>query len=267
MNILRNYISKVFYKLYTVTSRQNEYFSPSEKDVYLVSYPRSGNTWMRVILAELIYSKSGESLNDLGYYIPDIYWKPKKEDVIKSEFNVIKSHELFSIPQYGPHNKVIYIIRDPRDVVISYFKYKTAFGLSIQFDQFVFDWINGRIKPSSWQEHINSWTGKGIENHKMKIHYVKYEDLLINSFEEVKKISEFINIKKSRDEIENAIKKASLEKMQKKEELGFRDDIKDVNYNFIGPGKSRNWEKFLSSSQENEITQLAHDEMERFGYI
>jgi hypothetical protein len=127
MTMLKNrFLSRVFYKLYTLTKPEcGQKLLATEQDYYLVSYPRSGNTWLRAMIAELLYGKSGESIKDIQYYVPDIHVATSKHRLIPSPFRVFKSHDrLLNDAYFTPnYKKVIYLIRDPRDVVISHFRY------------------------------------------------------------------------------------------------------------------------------------------------
>ena len=135
-------ISQLFYRLYLVFSEvkhEVEVFVPTEYDYYLVSYPRSGNTWVRVLLAELLYKASGDNLRELQYYIPDIYVRTHVNDIINSKFHIVKSHEKYckAPRKMEKYKRVIYLIRDPRDVVLSHHRYHRHLrGYSEGFDSF-----------------------------------------------------------------------------------------------------------------------------------
>src|ERR671925_279845 len=84
-------------------------------DVFLVSYPRSGNTWTRFLIANLIYPSEPVNFANIESRVPEIYlWRDR--DLRKlSRPRILKSHEYFD-PRY---KKTIYIARDPRDVAVS----------------------------------------------------------------------------------------------------------------------------------------------------
>jgi len=137
----RDHLSWQFYKLYKLTKpKEEELFKPSEKDVYLVSYPRSGNTWMRVMLAELMYGESGESLADLGYYMPDSKKPQSLKNTIKSDFHIVKTHDPYMRNRLSENfRKVIYLVRDPRDVVISWHRFSKVSYYKYYLDHFIYE--------------------------------------------------------------------------------------------------------------------------------
>src|SRR5438874_11935634 len=87
-------------------------------DVFLVSYPKSGNTWVRFLIANLISDIPVTFLN-IEQRIPSIYILPDRALRAMPKPRVLKSHECF-VPRY---RNVIYIVRDPRDVAVSYYHY------------------------------------------------------------------------------------------------------------------------------------------------
>ncbi|HEX4589745.1 MAG TPA: hypothetical protein VH120_07440, partial [Gemmataceae bacterium] len=63
-------------------------FAPGPDDVYLASYPRSGNTWLRAVVAEIMFGSSGANIADLDRYVPDIYVPQPEKYVVPAKFHV-----------------------------------------------------------------------------------------------------------------------------------------------------------------------------------
>ena len=103
-------------------------------DIFLVSYPKSGNTWVRFLLANLL--KEGDELIDFKSaikYVPEIGIH-NDELVNLKRPRIIKSHELYN----AKYPKVVYIVRDPRDVYVSYFHYlKKKLPIGLTFSAFL----------------------------------------------------------------------------------------------------------------------------------
>lgn len=265
MDRTRKILSKWYHELTSI--KQPWFFSPSEGDIFLVSYPRSGSTWLRVMLAELIYGGSGESLNDVNYFIPVIDLKPFKNRVIKSDLHVIKTEDIFKVTsKYYKNKKIIYLVRDPRDVVLSWFRFQKAKGYKHDFEQFFVDWLMGRIWPTSWMLHVNSWTGVGIEKYKIDPMIIKYEDLLQNPEIELENLSNFIGLNISQDDLIRAINNASVENMKKKEIRGLWSSAQSKNMQFIGSATNNQWIDKLSPIQHKLLLDYAEKEMDRFNY-
>src|SRR5499427_3424325 len=103
-------------------------------DVFLVSYPRSGNTWTRFLLGNLIYQDEPITFKNIESRIPSIYIYSDRQ--LLSLPRIFKSHDCFD-PRY---RTVIYIVRDPRDVTVSAFHYSIKVKLlpdSFKIEDFV----------------------------------------------------------------------------------------------------------------------------------
>src|ERR1019366_2584136 len=81
-------------------------------DIFLVSYPKSGNTWTRFLLGNLLNPDEGITFANVERKVPDIYAESKRTLKKAPRPRLIKSHECFD-PRY---RRVIYIVRDPRDL-------------------------------------------------------------------------------------------------------------------------------------------------------
>ncbi|WP_353930081.1 sulfotransferase domain-containing protein [Okeanomitos corallinicola TIOX110] len=271
---MKNSLSQSIRKLTFLSKAGSaEKYKPTENDVYLVSYPRSGNTWMRVIMSELLYHKSGDSIEELQNYVPDIHQPIFTKDLIKSNFHVIKSHYPYVVnnniknrASVKNYKKVVYIVRDPRDILISHYKYLNNFRYSINFDKFIWDWITGRIWPCSWQEHVNSWIGMGYENIGVEIELIKYEDLLLNPEPEIMKLSTIMGIQFTSEDVQRALQAAAVEKMRSKETKGMPRHERQEKAQFIGEATNKQWLEKLTAEQLNLIEEYLGHTMKRCGY-
>lgn len=269
--ILQKKVARFFYKIYKVLNPDSPIrkYIPKRNDVLLVSYPRSGNTWMRVMLAELLYGESGDGLRDLQYYIPDVYLKFERDKLIETDFHIVKSHHPFHVTNSDEsiRNRIIYLIRDPRDVVLSHFRYqKYNREYRYDFEKFLSDWLCGRIWPCSWQEHVNSWMNER-DHLEIVVCLIRYEDLLSNSREELERVSNFLGIIRTSDEIERAISMASIDRMRQKESISTPKHDTANGFQFIGSGCNNQWKGKLTCQQKEWIETITESLMSRFGYI
>lgn len=268
MSVVRDLISRIFYKLYKFTKpKEGTFFSPTQDDYYLISYPRSGSTWLRVMLSELLYGESGSSLKDISCFIPAIDIPIEINKLVKAEFQIVKSHDCYQANARSKNfRKIIYLVRDPRDAILSHYRFQSARGYEWDVHQFILDSLSGRIYPTSWQEHVNSWTGPGIEDKNLELKMIRYEDLVNNTTAVLKEILMFLKVNKTIEEIENAIKKSSIDKMKEKEKLGLWDTASANGMVFIGQGKIDQWKQKLSDEEVELFFEYAGIEMRRFDY-
>jgi len=188
-------------------------------DVFLVSYPRSGNTWMRFLLGNLIYPNEPATFSNIESRIPEIYFN---RDRLMRQFprpRLLKSHECFQ-PHYP---RVIYLVRDPRDVAISFYHHNVK-ARNIPDDyplvDFVPRFLTGEFdyKFGSWRDNVLSWTVlRGSDPAFLQL---RYEDLKRDPAHELAKIvvflerSSFPKIDSSAEAFEKAIALSSPERMR-----------------------------------------------------
>jgi len=178
-------------------------------DVFLASYPRSGNTYLRWLLSSYLYSESVDFVN-MRLFIPDVltYYGVKKAYHSNSKPKILKTHLPFNVRM----NKVIYVVRDPRDVAYSWYKYKNPNNENT-LDHFMDHFINKSTLYGTWQENVMSYCGRGLENDKVL--FVKYEDLVLHPKDVLIKICQFLNSPIDDDKMDKAIEKCSKRKMAK----------------------------------------------------
>src|SRR5437016_1515062 len=126
-------------------------------DVFLVSFPKSGNTWTRFLLANLVYPEQPATFANIHRLIPDPSATSKKDFDRLRRPRIIKSHECFD-PRYP---RVIYIVRDPRDVAVSQYHYHRKLKKiddEYAIEKFVTRFLAGETCPhGSWGQNVATW--------------------------------------------------------------------------------------------------------------
>jgi len=237
-------------------------------DVWLVSYPKSGNTWTRFLLANLVYKDRNVGFDNIERLVPDIYQHSNSYLQSIPSGRYLKSHEYFD-PGY---KKVISIVRDPRDIAISYYHHMNNFGRSsetIPMDAFMDEFVSGRIdRYGSWGENVGSWLGSRCANHEMLL--LRYEDMLNDTVAAVKVMAAFLNIEVSEQEAGRVAANCSVEAMQSLERKQAADwkPLKHAKSGklFVRKGKSGAWQEDMSDELANAITSAWKWQMQELGY-
>jgi len=244
-------------------------------DIFLVSYPRSGNTWMRFLLANLIYPNQPATFSNIESRIPEIYFNP---DRFMRQFprpRLLKSHECFQ-PHYP---RVIYLVRDPRDVAISFYHHHVkARNLPDGYPlvDFVPRFLVGEFDPKfgSWRDNVLSWTV--LRGSNPAFLQIRYEDLQRDPVHELAKVVEFLErssfpkIDSSTEAFERAIALSSPERMRALEQKeagtwvltkGTRKDKPFVRSATVG-----GWKSQLAPESIVAIESAWGDVMQNLGY-
>jgi hypothetical protein len=166
-------------------------FSPlPERDIYLVSYPRSGNTWMRAVIACMVTGQKPGTLASLDTIVPDIHFRLPQSSMMDLPQYVVKSH----FPYQAEYRRVIYVLRDPKKVLASHYDYLTQrHRQHVSIERFADDWLAGRIWPCSWIEHVRSWLFRDTFAPQTLL-ALNYEDILNSRLSAFARIADFIGI-------------------------------------------------------------------------
>ena len=185
-------------------------------DVFLTSYPRSGNTWTRFLVGNLVHQTEAVTFLNLERLLPDMYVHSDREMRRLSRPRIIKSHESFD-PRY---KRVAYIVRDPRDVAVSNYYWelkKGSFPEGFRVAQFVPRWMESLYWPrlGCWGDHVASWlsTRRGHEGFVL----IRYEDLLADTPGELTKVARLLGIELTPERVERAVRLSSADHMRRLE--------------------------------------------------
>src|SRR5262249_54971053 len=186
-------------------------------DVFLVSYPKSGNTWTRFLLGNLIFPDTPVTFANIHSLVPFPPSTPRRDFDRAPRPRVIKSHGCFD-PAFP---RVIYIVRDPRDVVISqyhFFRKIREIDDDLPMGTFVDRFLMGEtsIGPhGSWGENVMTWliAREGDPRFLM----LRYEDLVEDTERELRKIIPFLDLKITPTQITQAVERSSAARMRELE--------------------------------------------------
>jgi len=238
-------------------------------DTFLVSFPRSGNTWTRFLVCNLINPDDPVNFAQLESRIPEIYDVTDRALRAFPRPRIIKSHESFD-PRY---KKVIYIVRDPRDVLLSYYEFQLKRRVITEecgLEDFVPRFMESEFEPKtgSWRDHVLSWTATrgGQKNFLL----LRYEDMLANTQQESTKIASFLGFDSSPDRIAQAVDLSSADRMRtlEKEQSGQWKETKNTRQDkpFVRKAASGGWKSALPEHCVAQIETAWGDVMRSVGY-
>ena len=284
--------------------------------IWLASYPKSGNTWIRSFLGSLLFSKNSEIdfknlLNIPQYpqrfhfnnFVDDkdidnlnkvsSYWIKTQQIInLDRKIKFLKTHHIYcningsNFTDYKNSLGVIYIVRDPRNVISS-IKYHYSKENYLEAEKMMTDEYRALGKKidrssknidrdmitliASWKTHYNSW--KNFEKNKLLI---KYEDLINNPYEEFYKIykylSKILKLNIDKKKIDHAINLNTFDNLKSIENReGFIESIDDKNTGlkkkFFHLGPKNKWENILDNQIRLSIEDKFKVEMKELGYL
>jgi hypothetical protein len=224
-------------------------------DTFIVSYPRSGNTWTRFLIANLLHRDEPVTFANIDRLIPDIHAVPRKVLRTTPRPRVIKSHEYFDLR----YPQVIYIVRDPRDVAVSYYHFHRKFRRidpDYPIESYVTRFIAGEFDSyASWGQNVASWIGTRRCGDGFLL--LRYEDLIENPECELAKVASFFQIEVSPEQLSRAVELSSADRMRRLEKA--ETDVWVVTKNgrkdipFVREATPGRWKAELPASSVEEI--------------
>jgi len=237
-------------------------------DTFIVSYPRSGNTWMRFLVANLLYPGQSVNFTNIERLIPDIDLNGKRFLNRLPRPRVLKSHEYFD-PRYP---KTVNIVRDPRDVVLSYYHFHLKLGRvpdGFPIQQYVERFLTRDFDIyGSWGENVASWLSTRYPSQGFLL--IRYEDMIEQPAIQLTRLAAFLGIEADSDRLLQAVELSSAENMRKMEKaqsdawIVTKKARKDIP--FVGRASAGRWKTSLPKTCVAAIESAWGRLMEGLGY-
>ena len=261
---------------------------------YVVSFPKSGATWFRMLMYTLFHQKSNSSAEIQSFY-PEV---DNQEDLIE---NNIKSGKPFFVKSHYCYKKdlkyidkaraIICIVRNPFNVMMSKLDHYIYEGVEWVrnekgVDRFVDEFLNAAKLPPNmendkihggWNYHLMSWNNAKL---KIPIHFIRYEDLIDDAFNTLNQLCQRLEFDFSDEEIRNAIELSNFSNMKNIEKKELENEtpgmfysplrresyLEDNSHMFVNKGKERDAILDLKVEQILRGKMLFYDGMELMSY-
>jgi sulfotransferase family protein len=252
--------------------------------VWLASYPKSGNTWVRFMLCNLMFGVQS-SAAELGQRIPDVHEVQITTGVPGGLF---KTHFMYydSMPLRERTAGCLYIVRHPADVLVSNFHYAVrAAGTeptAAALDRYVEDFLAHRGDPrwarlgmGSWEANVRSWLAETLAFPVIRL---RYEDLQRDAMQGAQTLSKSLGLAASPERIAEAVRHSSFERMREIEQQDIQDRRVGIFYKpylepaihagrrFMRAGTTGDGARTLSDSQRARLADAFGPLLQALGY-
>ena len=275
--------------------------------VWIASYPKSGNTWARALLHNLVRLRNGEGgeqdINEMARfstwdldkkrYAGFLGFEPDnathRSEIAATRHAVhqqiadaagalvfIKTHNSLvmdrghSTVNFAATAGAVYIVRNPLDVAISY-AHHAGSGIDRAIELMALPDAETDGNSNAVYEVIGSWSQhvwSWTRNAHRALHVMRYEDMLADPKKEFAALAQHLLLNPTRRHLTKAIERSSFARLQAQEnEKGFRERPPNASRNFFREGRAGQWREVLTPQQIDRIVRDHGEQMQRFGYL
>lgn len=232
----------------------------NSSDMFFAAYPKSGTTWARFVLFEMLSGKAS-GFKATNQQMPGVGMHHNALRLLPNGGRLVATHEYFR-KQY---HRSIYMVRDARDVLLSEFAFLSALEYYNQ-DQnsFVNTFLYTVVSAyGPWHKNVTSWLDSPIANNGNMM-LVRYEDLRKDPVPLFAQMADFLGATVSEQKITEAVENNSIQNMRKKED---KEPVRaSIKGRFVRDGKVRGWVSKLTPEQVALIDKVAGPTLQRLGY-
>jgi len=233
-------------------------------DALLVSYPKSGNTWMKFMLAHALtgVATSFDATEDA---VGQVGGRTDVPALLPGGGRILKSHESFSAGVRAP-GPVVHIVRDGRDVAVSYYQQLVRKGPDPgEFSSFLPRFVAGELDGyGPWGVHVTSWLDGRVARDE-RLLTIRYEDLLEDPLGGLQQTLEFLGVPVGADVVEAAVEANRFEQMRQRETASAFHE-KEGNQFFVRRGVAGEWQETFAPPDTALFDHAFGAVLERLGY-
>ncbi|XP_075868868.1 sulfotransferase family 2, cytosolic sulfotransferase 3 isoform X2 [Nelusetta ayraudi] len=247
-------------------------FSVKDSDVFAVTYPKSGTIWMQEILPLVL---NGGDLTPL-HTIPNwdrVPWLEEKRlalvvDQLPNPRAMVTHfpYQLMPPSFLASKAKVIYVMRNPKDVIVSsYYFHQMARFLDDPgtFDEFVDKFLEGKVLFGKWTDHVKSWKHSELGD---RIMYITYEEMVQDLPATLRRMSDFLERDLSEDVIQKIAQHCSFKAMKDNQMSNFKLVPRELMDSEISPflrkGVVGDWKNHFTPEQLQRFKSVLQKELQ-----
>lgn len=261
LNVLRRVYMRVFMALDFYKKAHCD-FEPQPTDIFIASYPRSGTTWLQMIMYQLTTDGDMEKLKHIAEHIP--FFENALAFVGSGGLakmkppRVFKTHMRYKWMPIGPA-KCVYIARNGKDVLVSYYHHEmSGRGYKGSFGEFTKLFLKGKVMHGSWFQHVAEWYAHKSDPN---ILFLTYEETAADLEGTIRRLIDFCGFDIEAERLPQIVERCSFAYMKKYEPkfspmaeqelmLGIKRD------EFIRKGKVGGWQEHMTPEQTAEFDRL-----------
>ncbi|XP_040284841.1 amine sulfotransferase-like [Bufo bufo] len=248
-----------------------EHMEVRDSDVFLVTYPKSGTIWAQQILS-LIFNEGHRNETENIDNIERVPWI--EYNIYNADFSIRPSPRLFSshLPYYllprdlrSRIGKVIYVYRNPKDAMVSFYHFYQLFSklsYPVDFETFADFFMSGKVIGGSWFDHVRGWY---THKEDFNILFLTYEEMKKDLRSVVLKICKFLDIRLEEKAIDIVLEKATFNNMKCDPHANYSFFPKEIldqsRGKFLRKGTIGDWKNMMTVAQNEKLNQICKEKL------
>lgn len=242
-----------------------------QDDIFAVTYPKSGTTWMQEILPLVVNGGDLTPVQTIPNWDRVPWLEETRASLVLDRLaapRVMVSHmpyHLMPPSLQSSKAKVIYVTRDPKDVMVSSFHFHKMAGFLDDpgtFDEFLEKFLSGQVMFGKWTDHVKSWRKADLGD---RILYVTYEEMVQDLPGVLRRFSSFLGRDLDEETVKRVANHCCFSNMKTNNMSNYSlvpQDIMDSSKSpFLRKGVAGDWRNHFSPEQEARFTAVIQEEM------
>lgn len=248
--------------------------------IWIASFPKSGNTWMRFIVAEALFDTAGDT-SRVDAIIPDMHHATHGLSYKWQDAHLLKTHFPYDgLPPRVNTAKAAYVVRHPLDVVNSAVQYLEPYSNDVNRRRLIGQFIeNGNLNHwtnlsfGAWEYNVETWAEAADANDDVRI--FRYEDMLADPKNAIADISSFLGKDLDDERVAEIAEVTSFKAMRRLEDKDIdkgsglfvsESKYKNREFRFLRSGKAGEYKELLNADDVEHLVERFKPMMDRFGY-
>lgn len=229
---------------------------------FLASWPRSGSTWLRTMLAHLMIDDYDSNPAVFNQFIPGTTLRNLTKTCDINPLKLRSTHSTYN----RSVRKAVYLVRDIRQALPSFYRYTTTrIGRNIPSQEWVKLYLMGLYGPR-WDQHVRSWLTRGGDFLGDQLLVIRYEDMKSHPVSELERVARFLDIPFEFQLAERAVELSSLETMRQWEAKTV-GPLRHPNESFYRGEVVNEWESSFAEQDREKILLCSEDALSLAGYV
>lgn len=257
--------------------RYYEEFTFRPDDVVIITYPKSGTTWMQEILPLITSGGDPASVETLPNWDRVPWLEETRASILKLEerpsprlFTTHFHYNMMPPSFFQVKPKVIYIMRNPKDVFTSAFHYYDTASFLVNpgpKSEFLQKFLDGKVIFGSWFDHVKGWLSAEEKQHIM---YISYEEMIKDLNDSVSRIARFLGKSLDPDVLEKIAERCLFENMKNNPMSNYsavpKEFMDQTKSQFLRKGVAGDWKNHLTPEEAEHFDAVFKEKMKDVKY-